>query len=528
MYKKLSGMTGTADTEAFEFQSIYGLEVVVIPTHKPMVRKDNPDMIFLGQEAKYKAVVEDIRDCHQRGQPVLVGTTSIEVSELLSGLLTNGKVAHEVLNAKQHEREAHIVAQAGAPGAVTIATNMAGRGTDIVLGGSLEVALAALPADATDVDRQRVRDAWQERHERVKAAGGLHIIGTERHESRRIDNQLRGRSGRQGDPGSSRFYLSLEDNLLRIFGGEGVGRWMRRFGMKEEDALEDKLISRQIEKAQRKVEQHNFDIRKHLLEFDDTANDQRKVIYQQRNELLESDDVSETINDIRADVFEALVASHVPPESIDEQWDLPALDRTLESEYGMSLDLQHWVEQQPEIDAEGIRAHVLEAAEAMFRAREAELGAETMRQLEKHVMLSVVDSSWKDHLSSMDYLRQGIYLRGYAQQQPKQEFKRESFLLFAQMLDNIKAEVTRILARIHIRSEEEVAAMEAEQQRQAMAKRLQFQHAEASAMGGDEPAPGAAAPPPAPAMREGPKIGRNDPCPCGSGKKYKQCHGRLA
>jgi preprotein translocase subunit SecA len=404
---------------------------------------------------------------------------------------------------------------------------MAGRGTDIVLGGSLEVALAALPEDTTEAERQRVRDEWKVRHEQVKAAGGLHIIGTERHESRRIDNQLRGRSGRQGDPGSSRFYLSLEDNLLRIFGGEGVGRWMRRFGMKEDDALEDKLISRQIEKAQRKVEQHNFDIRKHLLEFDDTANDQRKVIYQQRNELLESEDVSATIDDIRIDVFTDLVGRHVPPNSIDEQWDLPGLDRTLESEFGLSLDLQHWVEQQSEIDADMIREHVMEAAEAMFRTKEAEVGAETMRQLEKHVMLSVVDNGWKDHLASMDYLRQGIYLRGYAQQQPKQEFKRESFILFSRMLDNIKTEVTQVLARIRIRSEEEVAAMEAEQQRQAMAKRLQFQHAEANAMGSGEAEPPDDAPPHAPQLRDGPKIGRNDPCPCGSGKKYKHCHGQL-
>ena len=419
MYKKLAGMTGTADTEAFEFQSIYGLEVVVIPTHMPMIRKDNSDMIFLSQDPKYRAVIEDIKACHERGQPVLVGTTSIEVSELLSGLLTQAKVAHEVLNAKQHEREAHIVAQAGAPGQVTIATNMAGRGTDIVLGGSLEAAMAKLPEDATEIDRQRVKTEWKKLHEQVLAAGGLHIIGTERHESRRIDNQLRGRSGRQGDPGSSRFYLSLEDNLLRIFGGEGLIRWMKRFGMKDDDALEDRMISRQIEKAQRKVEQHNFDIRKHLLEFDDVANDQRKVIYRQRDELLEGEDVSATVADIREDVVQSMVSAHVPAESIDEQWDIPALDRELESEFGLSLELPKWVEQQQEVDAEKILGHVRDSVDGFFQAKEVQVGSETMRQLEKHIMLTVVDNAWKDHLANMDYLRQGIYLVGYAQQDPK-------------------------------------------------------------------------------------------------------------
>ncbi|MCX7514007.1 preprotein translocase subunit SecA [Frateuria sp. STR12] len=528
MYKKLAGMTGTADTEAYEFQTIYGLEVVVIPTHKPMIRKDNLDIVFLSQQAKYRAVVEDIKDCHQRGQPVLVGTTSIEVSELLSDLLTKAKVPHEVLNAKQHEREAQIVAQAGAPGSVTIATNMAGRGTDIVLGGSLEVALAALPEDASEVDRQRVKSDWKKRHEQVLAAGGLHIIGTERHESRRIDNQLRGRSGRQGDPGSSRFYLALEDNLLRIFGGEGLVRWMKRFGMKEDDPLEERMISRQIEKAQRKVEQHNFDIRKHLLEFDDVANDQRKVIYRQRDELLEGEDVSATIADIREDVVESIVHRHVPPDSIDEQWDIPGLERSLDSEFGISTGLKGWVEQQQELDAAAIREHVREAMDQAFAAKEAQIGAETMRQLEKHVMLSVVDNAWKEHLASMDYLRQGIYLRGYAQQDPKQAFKRESFELFADMLDRIKSEVVQMLARIRVRSEEEVAAMEAEQQR--MAARLQQQMlasgggAPVNALGNDAPAPAA----PGTVQHEGPKVGRNDPCPCGSGKKYKHCHGQLA
>jgi preprotein translocase subunit SecA len=530
MYKKLAGMTGTADTEAYEFQSIYGLEVVVIPTHKPMVRKDNPDMVFLSQGVKYKAVAEDIRDCFKRGQPVLVGTTSIEVSELLSDLLRQEQIPHEVLNAKQHEREAQIVAQAGAPGSVTIATNMAGRGTDIVLGGSLDVALAALPEDASEMDRQRVKSEWKKLHEQVLAAGGLHIVGTERHESRRIDNQLRGRSGRQGDPGSSRFYLSLEDNLLRIFGGEGLVRWMKRFGMKDDDALEDRMISRQIEKAQRKVEQHNFDIRKHLLEFDDVANDQRKVIYRQRDELLEGDDVSATVADIRDDVVDSLVQRYVPADSIDEQWDIAGLERELDSEFGLPADLPHWVEQQGELDAEKILAHVHALVNELFRAKEEQVGAETMRQLEKHIMLSVVDNAWKEHLASMDYMRQGIYLRGYAQQDPKQAFKRESFGLFSSMLERIKNEIVQMLARVRVRNEEEVAAMEAEQQR--MAERLQRQML---ASGGGAPADTsssnagqAALPAAAAAVHDGPKVGRNDPCPCGSGRKYKHCHGQLS
>ena len=533
MYKKLSGMTGTADTEAFEFQSIYGLEVVVIPTHKPMIRKDNADLVFLGQQAKYNSVIEDIKDCHKRGQPVLVGTTSIEVSELLSDQLRKARVEHEVLNAKQHEREANIVAQAGRPGQVTIATNMAGRGTDIVLGGSLDTELAALPPEATEVERARIKAEWKKRHEQVLAAGGLHIIGTERHESRRIDNQLRGRSGRQGDPGSSRFYLSLEDNLLRIFGGEGLIRWMKRFGMKENDALEDKMISRQIEKAQRKVEQHNFDIRKHLLEFDNVANDQRKVIYRQRDELLEGEDVSATVADVRHDVVEAIVREHVPPDSIDEQWDVPGLDRELEGKFGLSLDLPHWLEQQSEMDAAMLLGHVRDEVDNLFRGKEAQIGADTMRQLEKHIMLTVVDNAWKEHLANMDYLRQGIYLVGYAQQDPKQAFKRESFRLFSDMLDRIKAEVVQMLARIRIRSEEEVAAMEAEQQR--LAERLQRQML---ASGGGAPTGGLEADPAAVAagatgamqlqQPDMPRVGRNDPCPCGSGKKYKHCHGQLA
>ena len=529
MYKKLAGMTGTADTEAYEFQTVYGLEVVVIPTHKPMVRVDNPDSVFLGPDAKYKSVIADIKACHERGQPVLVGTASIDVSELVSGLLRQEGIAHEVLNAKQHEREAHIVAQAGAPGAVTIATNMAGRGTDIVLGGSLDAALATLPEDASDAERKQVREDWKKRHDQVLASGGLHIIGTERHESRRIDNQLRGRSGRQGDPGSSRFYLSLQDNLMRIFGGERIGRWMQMFGMKEDEALEDRLISRQIEKVQRKVEQHNFDIRKNLLDFDDVANDQRKVIYAQRDELLETDDISDMIGDIRQDVVVALVRRFVPADSIDDQWDLAGLDRELASELNLRIDLPQWVDAQKEVDAEGILEHVREAVDALFAEKEAQIGAETMRSLEKHVMLSVVDNAWKEHLASMDYLRQGIYLRGYAQKQPKQEFKRESFELFSEMLDRIKGEVVQMLARIRVRSEDEVLAMEAEQQRAADGQSLQFQHADAQAAGlpqGNAPAE-AAAPIMPSVVNDGPKVGRNDPCPCGSGKKYKHCHGQL-
>ncbi len=535
MYKKLSGMTGTADTEAYEFQSIYGLEVVVIPTHKPMVRKDNQDLVFLKQNFKYAAVVEDIKDCHERGQPALVGTTSIEVSELLSDMLKKQKppIPHEVLNAKQHEREAQIVAQAGSPAAVTIATNMAGRGTDIVLGGSLESELAALPADTGDAERERIKAEWQKRHDVVLAAGGLHIIGTERHESRRIDNQLRGRSGRQGDAGSSRFYLSLEDNLMRIFAPDWVTRWMKLFGMKEHEALEDRMISRVIEKSQRKVEAHNFDIRKHLLEFDDTANDQRKVIYEQRNELLNSDDVSQNIGNIRFDVFAALCQRYVPADSVDEQWDVPGLDRELESSFGFKFDLKHWVEQQHDLDSHILRDHVIEEVERFFREKETTYGSEIMRAAEKFFLLQVLDQLWKEHLAAMDYLRQGIYLRGYAQVQPKQEFQREAFLLFRRMLEEVKAEVVQRLARIRIQSESEVAAMEEQQRRDADRRALEFQHAESAnlavagagiALGGDaEPMPQSHTP----VTRDQPKVGRNDPCPCGSGKKYKQCHGKL-
>ena len=533
MYGKLSGMTGTADTEAFEFNSIYNLEVVVIPTHRPMIRVDHPDAVFLNRAGKYRAVVNELKEAHARNQPVLVGTTSIEVSEMLGQQLTEAGIHHEVLNAKQHEREATIVAQAGRPGAVTIATNMAGRGTDIVLGGSLEAEIAALEAEQGEVDdatRARLKAAWQERHDLVKAAGGLHIVGTERHESRRIDNQLRGRSGRQGDPGSSRFYLSLEDNLMRIFAADWVQKVMARMGLKEDDIIESPLVSKQIANAQRKVEAHNFDIRKNLLDFDDVNNDQRKVIYGQRNELLEADDIRDNIAGIRTDVVGDLVERFVPPDSVDDQWDIAGLQATLESELGMQVDLAGWVAAQAEIDADGILAHVQQVVEESVAAKEASIGAETMRMLEKHIMLSVLDDNWKQHLARMDYLRQGIHLRGYAQKQPKQEYKKEAFELFSEMLDKVKREVVTMLARVRVRTEEEVAALEAQEraQAEAQARRMQFQHADSGGYSADEEA----ATPDYQYGDEGddgmPKVGRNDPCPCGSGKKYKHCHGQLA
>ncbi|HEL4858107.1 TPA: preprotein translocase subunit SecA [Stenotrophomonas maltophilia] len=532
MYKKLSGMTGTADTEAFEFQSIYGLEVVVIPTNRPTIRKDSPDQVFLNRKGKFNAVLADIEECAKRGQPVLVGTTSIETSEMLSEHLSKAGVKHEVLNAKQHDREATIVANAGRPGAVTIATNMAGRGTDIVLGGSLEAELHALGEDATDEQKAAVKADWQKRHEAVKAAGGLHIVGTERHESRRIDNQLRGRSGRQGDPGSSRFYLALEDNLLRVFGGERVQKMMRMMGMKEEDVIEDRLVTRMIEKSQRKVEAHNFDIRKNLLDFDDVNNDQRKVIYAQRDELLDAESVKDNVDGIRDDVIFDVVARFVPPNSIDEQWDLRGLEATLESDFGLQMSLTDLVKEHEELDAEAIAAKVQERVNQHFAEKEAGVGEETMRALEKHVMLTVLDQSWKEHLARMDYLRQGIYLRGYAQKQPKQEYKKEAFELFSDMLENVKREVVTLLSRVRIRSDEEVQALEAAERQQAEARlsQSQFQHQDVGGYSADEEAAQvqAAQQGVAQMQRDEPKIGRNDPCPCGSGKKYKHCHGQLS
>ena len=537
MYGKLSGMTGTADTEAYEFQSIYSLEVIVIPTHRPMVRKDHPDAVFLNRDGKYRAVINEIKDCFERGQPALVGTTSIEVSEMLSEQLQQAGIPHEVLNAKQHEREAIIVAQAGRPKAITIATNMAGRGTDIVLGGSLETELAALEeetgASVDDATKARLKAEWQQRHDAVKAAGGLHIVGTERHESRRIDNQLRGRSGRQGDPGSSRFYLSLEDNLMRIFAADWVQKVMARMGLKEDDIIESPLVSKQIANAQRKVEAHNFDIRKNLLDFDDVNNDQRKVIYSQRDELLEAESVHDNIEGIRGDVVAEMVERFVPPESIDEQWDLAGLQAEVTGEFGLQLPVVAMAKEKDELDAEGIQRYVQDSLDRLFAEKQEQLGPETTRMLEKHIMLNVLDDNWKQHLARMDYLRQGIHLRGYAQKQPKQEYKREAFELFSEMLDKVKHEVVTLLARVRVRSEEEVAALEAQEraQAEAAAQSLQFRHPDMGSLGADEEAAAVGAPDNqgfVQAVRTMPKVGRNEPCPCGSGKKYKHCHGQLA
>ncbi|MGO4222614.1 preprotein translocase subunit SecA [Lysobacter sp. TAF61] len=532
MYNKLSGMTGTADTEAYEFQSIYGLEVIVIPTHQPVQRKDHPDAVFLNRVGKYRAVVNEIKDANARKQPVLVGTTSIEVSEMLSEQLSAAGIAHEVLNAKQHEREAQIVAQAGRPGAITIATNMAGRGTDIVLGGSLENEVALLEAstggELDEVTKARLKSEWQARHEAVKASGGLHIVGTERHESRRIDNQLRGRAGRQGDPGSSRFYLSLEDNLMRIFAADWVQRVMARMGLKEDDIIESPLVTKQIANAQRKVEAHNFDIRKNLLDFDDVNNDQRKVIYSQRDELLEAETVEENIEGLRSDVVADTVARFVPLNSIDEQWDLPGLESTLEQEFGVAMPLVAMAKESDALDSETIEERVQQAVHGHFSERETQLGAETMRLLEKHIMLNVLDQNWKEHLARMDYLRQGIHLRGYAQKQPKQEYKKEAFELFSEMLEKVKREVVTLLARVRIRSEDEVVALEAQERAaaEAQARQMQFQHADVGGYGADEEAQQALAQ--AGGNDAFANVGRNDPCPCGSGKKYKHCHGQIA
>ncbi len=531
LYEKLAGMTGTADTEAFEFQQIYGLEVVVIPTHKPMIRKDMGDLVYLTQKEKFTAITEDIKDCLSRGQPVLVGTTSIEASELLSKLLNKEKIRHQVLNAKFHELEAQIVAQAGRPGAVTIATNMAGRGTDIVLGGSFDAELASLK-DPDDETVRQAKEEWQKRHDQVLTAGGLHIVGTERHESRRIDNQLRGRSGRQGDPGSSRFYLSLQDNLMRIFASDRVSGLMQKLGMQEGEAIEHPWVTKAIENAQRKVEAHNFDIRKHLLEYDDVANDQRKVIYEQRDELMASDDISDTIKVICTDVLNSVIDTYVPPQSLDEQWDIPGLEEALEREFALRLPIQQWLEEDENLHEETLRQRILDELERAYAEKEQMTGAQVMRHFEKAVMLQVLDTHWKEHLAAMDYLRQGIHLRGYAQKNPKQEFKREAFEMFSQMLDRIKQEVIGILSKVQVRAEEDVQAVESRRRAQAP---VQYQHAEASAMavaaadGGsvdEEERPDEVAH--TPYVRGGRKIGRNEPCPCGSGKKYKQCHGQLA
>ena len=524
LYNNLSGMTGTADTEAFEFQQIYGLEVVVIPTHKDMVRDDHPDLVYLTEEDKVEAIVEDIVDCSERGQPVLVGTTSIEASELLSSFLKKKSIKHSVLNAKQHEREAQIVQNAGRSGAITIATNMAGRGTDIVLGGSLDATFADA---AEDADKSSVDAEWKQRHEKVLEAGGLHIVGTERHESRRIDNQLRGRSGRQGDPGSSRFYLSMEDTLMRIFGDpERTKNLLSRAGMREGEAIESKLLSRQIERAQRKVEAHNFDMRKNLLEYDDVANDQRKVVYHQRSELMEADEIEESVEAIREEVVSITVEQYIPPGSLDELWDPEGLSTALESEFGVRADVSHWIQDDKTLSSEGIAERCVTEATAAYQKKAGSIGNDLMRGVEKQVMLRQLDHHWKEHLASMDHLRQGIGLRSYAQKNPKQEYKREAFEMFGVMLEQVKHDTVSILSRIRIQSEDDLNEM-AEQKQSADS--MKFQHAKASALG-DQPQAGgqqAAAPSAEPFVRDGRKLGRNEPCPCGSGKKFKQCHGKL-
>ncbi len=523
IYRKLSGMTGTADTEAYEFQQIYGLEVVVIPTHMPMIREDYGDVVYLTQPEKFKALLDDIKDCHGRGQPVLVGTASIETSEYVSDLLCKEGLDHQVLNAKYHEQEAHIIAQAGRPAGITIATNMAGRGTDIVLGGGLGEELRAL-GSADELSIARAKSDWQKRHEQVVSAGGLHIIGTERHESRRIDNQLRGRSGRQGDPGSSRFYLSLQDNLMRIFASDRVSSIMQKLGLEEGEAIEHPWVTKAIENAQRKVEARNFDIRKQLLEYDDVANDQRKEVYELRNELMDSADVSENIQAIRRDVVNAIIDAHIPPGSIDELWDIPGLEQAIERDLVQKLPIAEWLKQDEGLDEDGLRSKILAEIEASYAGKEAIAGNEVMRHFEKAILLQTLDAHWKEHLAAMDHLRQGIHLRGYAQKNPKQEYKREAFEMFHQMLDGIKREVVGVLSKVQVRAESDVEAVEEKRRRTAP---VEYSHdaARSPLAAESEPAPPAA---PAPYVRGQQKIGRNAPCPCGSGKKYKQCHGRLA
>lgn len=526
MYNRLSGMTGTADTEAYEFQQIYGLETVVIPTHRPMVRKDMNDLVYKTADEKHAAIVADIKDCAKRGQPVLVGTTSIENSELLSSLLDKEKLAHQVLNAKQHAREAEIVAQAGRPGMITIATNMAGRGTDIVLGGNIQKQVDAIQADealsAADKEQKvaALREEWQQVHNTVLEAGGLHIIGSERHESRRIDNQLRGRAGRQGDAGSSRFYLSLDDQLLRIFAGERLRAIMDKLKMPEGEAIEHPLVTRSLESAQRKVEARNFDIRKQLLEYDDVANDQRKVIYHQRNELLETDDISETISAMRQSVITEIVRANVPEDSVEEQWDMEGLERTLATELQIAAPVGQWFKDEPTLSDEEILGRIVKEADEAYLAKVELVGAETFHQFERNVMLQSLDSHWREHLAALDHLRQGIHLRGYAQKNPKQEYKREAFELFEGLLDMVRREVTRIVFTVQIRSPEDVE----EAAPHADVQNVQYQHA-----GFDETlGEGEARLQDVSPAEAGPKIGRNDPCPCGSGKKYKHCHGKLS
>ncbi|MGY6031074.1 preprotein translocase subunit SecA [Phytobacter sp. AG2a] len=519
LYEKLAGMTGTADTEAFEFSSIYKLDTVVVPTNRPMIRKDMPDLVYMTEAEKIQAIIEDIRERTAAGQPVLVGTISIEKSEVVSNELTKAGIKHNVLNAKFHAKEADIVAQAGYTAAVTIATNMAGRGTDIVLGGSWQSEVAEL-TDPTPEQIAQIKADWQIRHDAVLAAGGLHIIGTERHESRRIDNQLRGRSGRQGDAGSSRFYLSMEDALMRIFASDRVSGMMRKLGMKPGEAIEHPWVTKAIANAQRKVESRNFDIRKQLLEYDDVANDQRRAIYTQRNELLDVSDVSETINSIREDVFKATIDGHIPPQSLEEMWDIPGLQERLKNDFDLDLPIAEWLDKEPELHEETLRERILEQAVEVYKRKEEIVGVEMMRHFEKGVMLQTLDSLWKEHLAAMDYLRQGIHLRGYAQKDPKQEYKRESFSMFAAMLESLKYEVISTLSKVQVRMPEEVEAME--QQRREEAERLaqmqQLSHSDDHAEAAADLA----------AQTGDRKVGRNDPCPCGSGKKFKQCHGRLS
>jgi preprotein translocase subunit SecA len=529
LYEKLSGMTGTADTEAFELNKIYGLEVVVIPTHREMIRKDNGDLIYLTKGEKYLAVVEDIKDCAQRGQPVLVGTTSIENSEIISQLLNKQNIKHEVLNAKQHEREAHIVENAGMPGQVTIATNMAGRGTDIVLGGNLEAELKALGEEATIAEKEKIRGAWLDRHQKVLNSGGLHVIGSERHESRRIDNQLRGRSGRQGDPGSTRFFLSLEDDLMRIFASERVSKLMKSLGMEEGEAIEHPWVTRAIENAQTKVEGRNFDVRKEILAYDDVANDQRKVVYEHRNDLMAADSISEMITDIRSDVLNDVITKYIPAKTMEEQWDIHGLEEHLSDEYLLDLELQEKLDNNSSFQEQDLRNFVVDALEQSSNDKKEKSTLEVMQHFEKSVMLQVLDNSWKEHLASMDSLRQGIHFRGYAQKDPKQEYKRESFDMFTSLLDHIKYEVVGILAKVQVAQEEDADAIDEQRQEP---QEMSFEHAEASsatevseAQAIQEPNESVEAE--QPFVRDGEKVGRNSPCPCGSGKKYKQCHGKL-
>ena len=530
LYAKLSGMTGTADTEAFEFQQIYNLPVVVIPTNRPIARKDYNDLVYLTQAEKYAAIITDIKECQAQGRPILVGTASIESSEYVSQLLQKEGIAHQVLNAKYHDKEAEIIAQAGKPGSVTIATNMAGRGTDILLGGNWEVEVAKLEAP-TEEQIAQIKADWQKRHQQVIEAGGLHVIASERHESRRIDNQLRGRAGRQGDPGSSRFYLSLEDNLMRIFASDRVKNFMKALGMEAGEAIEHRMVTNAIEKAQRKVEGRNFDIRKQLLEFDDVANEQRKVIYHMRNSLLAADDIGQTIAEFREDALSNAISSHIPPQSLPEQWDIPGLEAVLYSDFGLRLPVQQWLDEDEKLYEETLREKIMQALLEAYREKEELAGAEALRTFEKQIVLRVLDDLWKDHLSTMDHLRHGIHLRGYAQKNPKQEYKRESFALFQELLESIKRDSIRVLSHVQVRREDP-AEEEARLRREAeeLAQRMQFQHAEVSALeeSQDEPAKGeqdgASNVTP---IRSEPKIGRNEPCPCGSGKKYKHCHGQV-